>query len=88
VNGRLLVVAAVVCTAGVVVGVVTTAAVVGPSDVEETDGMVRQEVPDAGSIDPDCAQSAPATLGTMAKEATAKLEPMINRLAHIINAFL
>jgi hypothetical protein len=84
VNGRLLVVAAVVWVA--VVGVVTAAAVVGPSDVEATVGIARQGT---GSFNVFThTEAAPAVLGTMASEASAKLEPMINRLAHIVNAFL
>jgi hypothetical protein len=83
VKGRLLVeVAAVVCTAGVV----TVAAVVGPSVVEATAGTTTQLV--VSFIDWGQTVSAPATLGTMANDATAKLDAMIILLAHIVSAFL
>jgi hypothetical protein len=69
--------------------VVTAAAVVGPSDVDETAGTTAHVVGTLYVFDGvQLAGSAPATLGTMANEASAKLEPMINRLAHIINTFL
>jgi hypothetical protein len=84
VNGKLLVVAAVVCTAATVVGATTTAAVVGPSDVDATVGSTMHVVGSfivCGGVQ---AESAPATFGTMASEASAKLDPMINRLAHMV----
>jgi hypothetical protein len=61
---------------------------VTPSELPDTAGGVTQPFSVIDPADVQLGAAAPAMVGSIVKDATAKPEPMINRLAHIMIALL